>query len=291
MTTAVPEPVATVGAVLGEGPAWDAARGCLWFVDIKQPRLFRFDPGAHRLQHWSAPDQIGWALPARDGSLIAGVRGGLHRFQPDVGAFTPLLPVETALPGNRLNDATTDAQGAIWFGSMDDAEATETGRIYRYAGGVVVDSGLDSLCITNGPAFSPDDRLLYHTCTLGRRIYVSRRRDDGLPFDTRVFATIEDGAGYPDGPVVDSEGCIWTGLFAGGAARRYAPDGQLLQVVRFPVANVTKLAFGGSDLRTVYATTARKGLSEADLAAQPHAGDLFCFRSEVAGLSLPPAAG
>ena len=81
----------------------------------------------------------------------------------------------------------------------------------------------------------------------------------------RVFVEIEEGAGYPDGPTVDSEGCLWTGLFGGWGVRRYAPDGRLLQTVRFPVANVTKIAFGGDDLTTAYATTAAKGLDAAAL--------------------------
>jgi len=55
-----------------------------------------------------------------------------------------------------------------------------------------------------------------------------------------------------DGPTVDSEGHLWIGLFAGHAVRRYAPDGRLVETVRFPTANITKIAFGGEDLKTVY---------------------------------------
>lgn len=286
-TTTTPLLVARVGATLGEGPAWDTARGCLWFVDIKQRILYRYDPDGSVLRRWSAPEQIGWVLPGTDGELVCGLRGGLQRFSPDAGRFRSWLDVEEHLPGNRLNDATVDGDGTLWFGSMDDDETVESGHIYRCARGRLQNSGLPPVCITNGPALSPDGRTLYHTDTLGRRILASRLDDARLPCDTQLFATIEAGAGYPDGPVVDSEGCLWTGLFAGWAARRYAPDGRLLETVRFPVANVTKLAFGGSDLRTVYATTARKGLSPEDLAQQPHAGDLFAFRAPVAGLPLP----
>jgi len=60
--------------------------------------------------------------------------------------------------------------------------------------------------------------------------------------------------------------------------------------VRFPCANITKLAFGGDDLRTVYATSARQGLDQAALEKQPDAGDLFAFRAEVAGIAVIPAA-
>lgn len=289
MTAGSPVAVAPAGAELGEGPVWDASRACLWFVDIKKHQLLRFDPDSGALQRWTAPGQIGWVIPCRDGSLVAGLQGALHRFDPGTGEFTFLREVEGDQPGNRLNDGTTDASGAIWFGTMDDAEAADTGRFYRYSGGILSDSGLPPVSITNGPAFCPAGRMMYHTDTLGRCIHVSRMQE-GMPCDTRVFARIEGDDGYPDGPVVDREGCLWTGLFGGWAARRYAPDGTLLAAVRFPVANVTKLAFGGPDLRTVYATTARKGLTPAQLASQPLAGDLFAFRVQVPGLPTTPAA-
>jgi len=61
----------------------------------------------------------------------------------------------------------------------------------------------------------------------------------------------------------------------------------LLGKVTLPVANVTKMAFGGPDLRTAFVTTARKGLSDEELLRQPLAGDLFSFDAEVAGVARP----
>ena len=140
--------------------------------------------------------------------------------------------------------------------------------------------------ITNGPAFSPDGGTLYHTDTLGRTIYAFDTGEDGALRNKRVFVTIEDGAGFPDGPVVDAQGCLWTGLFGGWAVRRYAPDGELLETVSFPVANVTKLAFGGSDLTTVYATHRQQGVrcgGAGEAAARP--GGLFGrFTADTPGL-------
>jgi xylono-1,5-lactonase len=287
MTASQPIAMVRINAELGEGPAWDIARQCLWFVDIKQHLLYRFDPASGALQSWKAPDQIGWALPAVDGSLLTGVRGGLFRFEPSTGQFLKVLPVEQEIPGNRLNDATTDASGAVWFGSMDDAEEQLSGRIYRYVDGRMADSGLAPVCITNGPALSPDGATLYHIDTLGRRILASKLGADGVPRDTQLFVAIEDGAGYPDGPTVDSEGCVWIGLFGGWAARRYDPLGRQIDTVKFPVANITKIAFGGADLRMAFATTARKGLGVAELAAQPLAGSLFSFQVHTPGLAQP----
>jgi sugar lactone lactonase YvrE len=83
---------------------------------------------------------------------------------------------------------------------------------------------------------------------------------------------------------VDAEGCIWVGMYGGWQALRHSPAGELIERVRFPVANITKIAFGGPDLRTAYATTARQLLSAEALGRQPQAGDLFCFEVDVPGL-------
>lgn len=272
---------ARVGATLGEGPVWfDDA---LWFVDIKAPALFRLHAAGGAMTRWVAPAPIGWVLPAEDGTIVVGLKSGLHRFDPVSGGFTLLAGVEPDRPGNRLNDATVDPAGRLWFGSMDDAEADATGGIYR-ADANGISRVIDGICITNGPAVSPDGQTLYHHDTLGGLIFASRLSADGTVSDTRVLVRVDPADGHPDGPTVDADGCLWVGLFAGWAVRRYAPDGRLLATVRLPVANVTKVAFGGPGLATAYATTAAKGLSVEERRAQPHAGDLFAFDPGVAGL-------
>ncbi|MDX3885358.1 MAG: SMP-30/gluconolactonase/LRE family protein [Sphingomonas sp.] len=289
MAATAPRSVCPVGATLGEGPLWLARDAALWFVDIKEKRVHRFDPDQGMLKSWPAPSQPGWILPIADGGLMVGLQSGLHRFDPATGTFDPHLAPEPHLPGNRLNDATVAPDGQLWFGSMDDAENAATGRIYRLARGQAqAAAAIDPVVITNGPAFAPDGRTLYHVDTLGGRIHAFAVDDDGAPGASRLFATIDPADGHPDGPTVDSEGCLWIGLFGGGAVRRYSPAGELMETVRFPVANVTKIAFGGDDLRTAYATTARKGLDECQLAAQPLAGDLFAFRVDAPGLPVQP---
>jgi D-xylonolactonase len=283
-----PELACRVGAELGEGPVWVAREQALWFVDIKRHRVHRFDPADASLTNWSVAAQPGWILPISGGGFAVGMQHGIERFDPADGSFAPIVVPEADRPGNRLNDATTDRHGRIWFGSMDDAEEAPSGALYTLDARGVVHAGLPEVAITNGPAFSPDGRVLYHTDTLGRTIHAVEVNDDGSLGAAEAFVEIEAGAGYPDGPVVDSAGCVWTGLFGGWATRCYAPDGRLIETVRLPTANVTKIAFGGPDLKTVYVTTARKGLDDAALAAQP-AGDLFTFTVDVAGLPATEA--
>jgi len=269
-----------LGCELGEGPLW--WESALWFTDIKRKTVHRFHPETGNGDSWQAPSEVGFLAPLDAHRFIAGAKTGLYEFAPATGDFTLIRQVEPDRPFNRLNDGAVDPQGRLWFGSMDDGESQPSGQLYRFHRGSLapMDSGY---VITNGPAISPDGRTLYHTDTLQKRIYAFDLGVDGSLANKRLFVTIEEGAGYPDGPVVDSEGCLWTGLFGGWAARRYAPSGQLLESVSFPTANITKLAFAGPDLTTVYATTASKGLDAAALAAQPLAGGLFQFQASVPG--------
>jgi sugar lactone lactonase YvrE len=279
-----PECIWGLGAELGEGPLWSAEANALWFVDIKQKKIFRFHPETGEHASFEAPAAPGFVALMAGNRLLAGLKTGLHEFDPAGGRFRLRHAVEPHKPGNRLNDGAVDREGRLWFGSMDDAERDASGCLYRLDadGPSLVDGGY---VITNGPTFSPDGRVLYHTDTLARIIYAFDVSPEAALSNKRVFVRIEDGAGYPDGPVADAEGCVWTGLFGGWSVRRYAPSGELLESVRFPCANVTKIAFGGHDLKTVYATTAWKGLSPQERKAQALAGGLFSFRSAVPGLS------
>lgn len=285
-----PECLWPLNAELGEGPVWCARERVLWFTDIKKRRLHRFNPLTRETGCFVAPDQPGFALPARGGGLVVGLPGGLHHFDPQQVRFRPILELETNRLGNRLNDACADAQGRLWFGSMDDTEMRPSGALYCWTGAGQPRRLDDGMVITNGPALSPDGRTLYHTDTLERAIYAFDVEPDGQLLRKRPLIRIEPAAGFPDGTAMDAEGCLWVGLWGGWGVRRYSPDGTLLHFVQFPCANVTKVAFGGNDLRTVYATTARKGLSDAQLLDQPQAGALFAFNTDTPGLVPVPVA-
>lgn len=274
-----------VGAILGEGPVWVPAERALWFVDIKAPAIHRFDPATGEKKSWPAPARVGFVLPTRDGSLVAGLKTGLHRFNPDTGNFALLHVVEPHAPNNRLNDGFVDSEGFLWFGSMDDDEQEPSGALYQLheTGCVRRDPGY---IVTNGPAESPDGRTLYHTDTLAGIIYAFDRGRSGTLSNKRVFVRLGAGEGYPDGPIVDAEGCLWTGLFGGWGLRRYSPKGELLQKLELPCSAVTKAAFADDDLRTLYITTAHVALSPEERRQQPLAGGLFRARIDVPG--LPP---
>lgn len=272
---------------LGEGAFWDAQRKVVWFVDIKKHHVWHYDPATGSNARAVAPDQVGWVLPAENGLLLCGLKEGLWTFDPTHQTFTRLRDVPGEPASNRNNDACTDTRGRVWLGTMDDGEKGNTGRFYVFDRGEVRPEGPDHVAITNGPAVSPDGRTIYFTDTLARKIFSAELRDDGSLGSTRLFV---DTAAYfteahPDGPVCDSEGYLWSGLYGGDRVARFAPDGRLDATVPMPTSNLTKMCFGGEDMKTVYVTSARAGLSPEKLAAQPLAGSLLAFDSPVAGFA------
>ena len=273
-----------VEALLGEGPMWLVRERVLWFVDIKRGMMHRLDPETGARASVAVGGRPSFIVPTSDGALLVGSGDNLHPFDGTV-LGTPVARID--MPAhNRTNDATVDAAGRLWFGTMDDEETQPTGAIYLFGGTGPHRAGGDCI-ITNGPAVSPDGRFLYAVDTLGGTIW---RHDISAGTDLHagtLFVRISSEDGAPDGVTIDSEGCLWVALWGGSQVCRYAPDGTLLLRVAIPCAQVTKVAFGGDDLRTAYVTTARIGLTPDDLARQPLAGGLFAFDAPAPGLPLP----
>lgn len=272
-------------ALLGEGPMWSIAEQALYFVDIKGGgAVHRHDPATGAQETMDVGGMPSFVVPVADGGLLVGSRGGLYRLQD--GALGERI-AEIAMPAhNRTNDATVDGHGRLWFGTMDDEENIPTGRVFCLDGTTPREMGCDAV-VTNGPAVSADGRTLYHVDSGQREIWRYPVLDGPALGDRELFLRLTEADGHPDGIVLDSEGCLWVALWDGWGVQRYAPDGTLLLRIDLPCARVTKIAFGGPDLRTAFVTTARVGLSEEQLTAQPLAGGLFAFDAPVAGLPLP----
>ncbi len=277
-------------ADLGEGSVWVERDAALWFVDIKRQKIYRFDPESGEQRDWDTPEQVGFVLPAQNGGFIVGLQSGLHHFDPASGAFSLIVVVDPDLADNRLNDGVVDPNGRLWFGTMDNKERAKSGAFYCFDRGELQRTHLTGIAITNGPAVSPQGDRLYWVDTLAGLISGCDIGPDGGLGPSREIIHIPASEGHPDGPTVDAEGCIWISLYSGWETRRYSPDGQLLERVRFPVSNITKLAFGGPDMRSAFATTARHLLRPDALEQQPLAGGLFRFEAGVTGVPSPLVA-
>jgi len=146
--------------------------------------------------------------------------------------------------------------------------------------------------VPNALAWSPDDRTLYFADTTdGRLRAYAFDPDEGTLGAMRVLVERDILPGRPDGAAIDADGCLWSARYEGGCVARITPDGRIDRVIAIPATRVTACTLGGADLRTLYVTTARQKLSQAELAAQPHAGALFALRVSAPGLPEARFAG
>jgi sugar lactone lactonase YvrE len=283
--------IADVKALLGEGPQWDPASGVLSFVDIKGRKLFLLDADGGNLREIATPFRIGSLVPRASGGHIAGTEHGIAHVDIVAERFKPMFDPEEDRETNRFNDAKVDRSGRLFAGTMDDEEKAASGAFYRIDKTLVCTRVDDGFRVTNGPAFSPDGKVMYANDSALQVTYRYDLTPDGTPLNRRELARYGEGEGYPDGMTVDAEGCLWIAFWDGWCLRRLSPGGERLSELKVPVQRPTSCTFGGPSLDRLFITSARIGLSEEELASQPSAGGLFMTVPGVSGIAEQPFAG
>lgn len=279
-------------AQLGEGPLWVERENAVYWVDIFGKKVHRYALSDQTHKSWQFDIQITSLVERQQGGFACTVRDGFAFIDLDPNTIEPITLPETDQPENRFNDGKLDNHGRYWAGTMDTNQQSDSGALYRLDNDLSLHKMDDGYIIANGPTFSADGNIIYHTDSTKRTIYAFDLSKNGEISNKRVFVQLQDEAeGSPDGMTVDSEGCIWLAHFGGARLTRYSPAGEVLQVVPMPVPNITSCTFGGTNLDTLYITTARIAISEEDLPKYPLAGSLFSYQPNVKGLPTPRFGG
>ena len=272
---------------LGEGPYWSVRQQALYWVDILSQTVFRLRLDEESITTWHLPEMIGWLIErASAQGFVAGMRRDIVHLELDPMKITSIARLESDHPGNRLNDAKADACGRIWAGTMPLNAQGDTGSLYRLDPDGGVSCHDNGYSVTNGPAFSPDGRHLYHHDSARGLVYRFELGVDGTLSDRRVHIRLGAGEGKPDGMTVDAEGALWIALWGAGRVSRYTADGRFDRAVHLPVSQVTSCAFGGPALDRLFVTSAAEGAE-----AEPLAGSLFEIVASVTGLAPNLYAG
>ncbi len=274
-------------ALVGECPRWHLEEQALYWVDIYAPSLNRFDPSSGENTSWKMPERIGCFSFRKDGGVIAGMQSGIFLIDlvREVPTLQRVFEFEADNPNSRFNDGRCDPGGRFWAGTIAENLDRRVGSLFRYDPDGTCTKMVDGLICANGLAFSPDAKTMYHSDS--RQDYVFAWDFDvrsGKINNQRIFLQIDIQEGRPDGAAVDAEGYYWICHVGGWHVARYSPDGKIDRVIGVPVQRPTMCAFGGSDLRTLYITSATYPLSQAALAKQPFAGSILAVDVGVQGL-------
>ena len=279
---------------VGESPVWRADEQALYWVDIPQRRLQRWQDG--RTTEWQAQQMLACIAPAsRAGSWVAGMETGIYELRPQSDASLlarPLAHIQHAAGNMRCNDGRCDRQGRFWVGTMvqDMGLASTAGALYRYDMTTGLSQVLDGLITPNGLAFSPDGRTMYlsdsHPSV--QRVWAfDYDTRTGTPGNRRVFIDMNQYPGRPDGAAVDAEGCYWICGNDAGMVHRFRPDGSLDRSLEVPVRKPAMCAFGGPDLKHLFITSIKPPQPFAGYEAAPD-GALLVTQVEVAGMPETP---
>ncbi len=278
---------------LGECPLWHPRENQLYWIDIDGRAVHRLALQNNLHQSWAMPSEPGAIAWCASGGMVVALRTGIHMLDTATGSLNLIAPPPYDPAHERFNDGRCDAAGRLWVGTLYEPRDQPNAVLYALERGALRDSGVRAT-VSNGVAFSLDDHIIYHSDTTSHRIsayeYDLHSGAVGAGRVLRQFSMERDAqyGGRPDGAAVDAEGNYWCAMYEGGRLLKLSPSGEILREILLPVRCPTMVAFGGSDLRTLYVTTVSSKRSPEELASFPHSGCLLSLRVDLPGLPEHP---
>lgn len=246
------ETIANEHCACGENPLWDEINQCLYWTDIPNGRLFRLDANSGEWQRIYDDEIVGGFTLQEDGSLLL-FRDHNIAIRDDANNVKVLLSDFDAEAG-RFNDVIADPQGRVFAGTMGQ---DLKGGVYRVEADLAVTKVAGETNCSNGQDFSLDLKTYYWSESTAKKIYsFDYDQNSGEISNRKVLFDVPDDWGINDGLTIDTEGCLWVAFHGGSAVRRFSPDGEVMETIKTPAANVTSVIFGGAELDELYITSA-----------------------------------
>jgi D-xylonolactonase len=253
MPTTAPRLLFSAHCELGENPLWNAEDGGLYWTDITGGHVhrLRLATGEHEVIYNDG--LVGGFTLQANGDLLLFRADDIAALKPD--GWVEVLKRFKDEDMERFNDVIADPEGRVFAGTI--GTTSQSGGLYRVDPDGTTTSLFRGTGCSNGMGFSPDRKTFYWTCSTTRRIYAfDYDRASGALTQERVLYQANDTEGITDGMTVDRNGHLWSARWDGFAVVHHAPDGRVVETIRFPVAKVSSVCFGGPNLDRMFATTA-----------------------------------
>ena len=250
---------------LGEGITYSVVNNNLYWLDINNTsKLFKLNLSSNKSEMFELPEIVTATSVKSDDELILASNNGLNLFTISNKKFERVLNIEDQLKSTRSNDGGSDAYGRFWLGTMQnnfDKDGNDIpindniGKLYKVDIDMNISVAEEGLGIPNTFVWSPNNTKFYFTDTLnGKILSYNFELESGELSNKKDFAQFERG--HPDGSTIDTDGCIWNCRWGGSCIVRFTPTGEVDQIIEMPVQNITNCIFGGSDMKTLFITTA-----------------------------------
>src|SRR5690606_6915222 len=138
------------------------------------------------------------ALEAGD-TPIAALRDGLYRLDLANSRHTKLANAPYNAAEERFNDGRCDAAGRFWIGRMHEPRRPEA-TLFCYDSAQGFQARVQGVTVSNGLAFSPDGRVMYHADTPTHRVTAyDFDASNGALSNPRPFIDLSASQERPDG--------------------------------------------------------------------------------------------
>ncbi len=273
-----PEIVVDTKLTTGEGPLWHPVEEKLYWLDIPNGCIFRYDPATRNHERVYKGEVIGGFTIQEDGALLLFMAKGAVKIWRN-GELTPVIDEIPEERETRFNDVIADPEGRVFCGTMPARD--HLGHLYRLDTDGSLTKLLDDIEVSNGMGFTPDRKQMYYTDSAKGEIYLfDYDRKSGNIRNRGVFLKVRESKVEPDGLTVDAEGYIWSARWNGNCVVRIAPDGTEDFRITFPAKKVSSITFGGKDYKDIYVTTAGGDNREEEGSG---AGALFHLNLDIQG--------
>ncbi|MBX8631470.1 MAG: SMP-30/gluconolactonase/LRE family protein [Thermoplasmata archaeon] len=265
---------------LAEGPLWDCRTNRLYWVDILKGSIHSIDPVdmSHRVHR--SKDFVSCIVPKDGGGFIISAGTSLYAWDGDSGEV--LISSISEPPNNRFNDGKCDGSGRLWIGTMDIAEKSPSGNLYRFDRDRKFVKVASGFTVSNGIDWSPDDATMYHVDSPSGCVYsYDFEPSTGVLSNRQIFVKIPPEKGFPDGITVDSEGNLYVAHWGGSGVSVWNSEGKNIGFIEIPALNVSSCSFGGPDLEDLYITTAKNYDNRER--ADTNGGGIFSIRTGAKG--------
>lgn len=280
-----------IKASLGENPYWTAEDAALWSFDVIERKIFRHCTTTGVTHIYDSPGIPASMARRAAGDFLIAYRNGLAVLAPASGR-EERIEVAVDFSRERFNDGRCDRRGRFFVGTMDKGVNRPVGGLWRLDPDRSLTRLADGMTLSNGIAWSPDDRTLYHCDSRPGLVYAyDYDIETGAVANRRLHIDMSDGRGHPDGCTMDAEGCLWIAEVGASAVGRYDPSGRRMGGISLPASRITSVIFGGAALDRLYITSMYFKLTPEQQAAEPLAGRIFVADPGVRGLPEVPFAG
>jgi gluconolactonase len=254
-----------------EGPSFDRA-GNLFIVDVPYGRIFRISPEGKWdivTEYDGEPNGLKFHKDGR--AFICDYKNGLMQLDVSSGKVTPVLERTQTERFKGLNDLIFATNGDVYFTDQGHTGMHDpSGHVYRYSADGKLTCLLDNVPSPNGLVLTATEKVLLVAATRSNSIWRVPLTTDGGVTKVGIFAYLSGGFG-PDGMAMDAAGNVLVAHVGMGCVWMFSPKGEPLYRIQSCLGNdVTNMAFGGADGKTLFITDSEHGAILK--ASMPNAG-------------------